>query len=406
MEDYTIRAPKIHTFVSIIFGLLSFVTVSILALLFLLEINDVVKASDGEIYSLNTPVEYNSYLDGEVKKVLIKEGDKVLKGDTLVIVENEQLNTDYENTMANYLLENNNLKLNKKELTILYDKISTLDRQDDLIDANKKHANSIANIEIQSLESKMEAIRQKTALSKERLKNDQSLLDDGIISTEEFEKKYRENIDEMNTLRDINKEYELKKSSRIGNNNIFLDKIQNLELNKIDLAKEIVDKEKIIFQQETAIQSLGGHLELLQREKDKMVTIAESDGIVVSAFDENRKIRFISKGTSLLTVRPIQQQEFSARLQISQHSIAKVHPGQEINLKLDAYNYYQYGILKGKINSVTPKDTTNQFYLFVEIPEVPPVFDLKSGYLVTGDIILEKMKLYEFILDRLFGKLR
>jgi len=406
MEDYIIRAPKIHTFAKTIFILLSIVTVILTVLLCVLEINDLVKASNGEIFSMNTPIEYKSYLDGEVEEVLVKEGDKVFIGDTLIVSRNDQLNKNYELTQANYLLEKNNLKLNKKELGILYNKLSTLRQQNNLIDDNKKHSNSIADIEIQSLQTKIEDIKKKTKISKERLKNDKNLMDDGVISIEEFEEEYRRNIDDMNMLRDANKEYELKKYSKRGNNNTFREKIQNLKLNKIDLEKEIVRLEKIIFQQETTIQTLDGQIDLLESEKSKMSTIAESNGIVASVFDEKRKIKFVSKGTSLLTVQPTQQQKFSARLQISQHAVAKVHAGQDIHLKLDAYNYYQYGILKGIIKSVTPKDTTNQFYLFVDIPDIPPIFDLQTGYQVSGDIILQKMKLYEFILDGLFGKLR
>lgn len=406
MEDYLIKPPKLNTFAKIMFFLLSSVCLILLGMLIFMQINDSLKATNGEIFASNTPIEYKAYLDGEVKQVLVNEGDQVILGDTLVVIENELLATEYKAIEENYLLEQNNLVLNKKELAILSSKLSALLNQKNLNYANKTHTNSIADIEIQSLEKKIQSLEQKVLLSGERLIKDKRLLDEGLISSVIFEEKSRNHIDEMNILEDVKKEYRLKKSSKTGNKNLYLEKKQNLKLTKIDLEKEIIGLEKIIFQQETMIQTLAGQKDLVENEIKKMSIIAEADGIVSTVFNEKRKTRFISKGTPLLTIRPIKQQNFSARLQISQHAVAKVHAGQQIHLKLDAYNYYQYGILKGTIKAVNPKDTTNQFYILVELPEVPPSFDLQTGYKVKGDIILRKMKLYRFMMERLFGKLR
>jgi multidrug resistance efflux pump len=46
---------------------------------------------------------------------------------------------------------------------------------------------------------------------------------------------------------------------------------------------------------------------------------------------------------------------------LKEEDLAYVEKGQEINLKLDAYNYYRYGAIKGKITYVSPSDVDKTF---------------------------------------------
>jgi hypothetical protein len=85
--------------------------------------------------------------------------------------------------------------------------------------------------------------------------------------------------------------------------------------------------------------------------------------------------------------------------------LAYVKKGQDINLKLDAYNYYRYGAVKGKITYVSPSDVNQTFYCLARIDSYNPNIDLKAGYKLKGEIIVEKMVLYQYIMKKLFDKI-
>lgn len=79
--------------------------------------------------------------------------------------------------------------------------------------------------------------------------------------------------------------------------------------------------------------------------------------------------------------------------------------GQEINLKLDAYNYYRFGAIKGNITYVSPSDVDRTFYCLANIKKYNPNIQLKAGYKLKGEVIIEKMKLFQYIIKKLFNKI-
>ena len=99
------------------------------------------------------------------------------------------------------------------------------------------------------------------------------------------------------------------------------------------------------------------------------------------------------------------EEEFYAKCLLSQESIKEVAVGQDTHIKLDAYNYYRFGVLKGEVDYIARADTSNNFYVLERIPPKNTAdFDLKSGYLLKGEIILGRIKLYQFIFRSLFEK--
>ena len=120
-------------------------------------------------------------------------------------------------------------------------------------------------------------------------------------------------------------------------------------------------------------------------------------------FNDNQSFNFINKGESLITVSP-NEETFYARARIKEQDLKYLEVGQKAHLKLDAYYYYQYGPIKGKITYVPErKDKDNYFYALINLEEDQQL-NLRSGYSFTGDIILKKMVLGNFIIKKLFDK--
>jgi multidrug efflux pump subunit AcrA (membrane-fusion protein) len=406
MEDFLINPPKLGAFVRITFYLLFSVVGTIFIAMIFLQINDSVRASSGEIFSRNPPVEYRSSHEAEVKRVICNEGDTVKRGDTLLLLHNDALLSDYTKIKENYFLEQLNLNLDKEELETMGKKTEEIEKQKQLLRSNSSYNRQNIDIELKDLDQKIEAATEKLEMSETRLEKDKALFKEGIISQEDFENKRKVYLEALNQLSETRAAYQLKFAAQTGNKNAYSERLRQLNLNWINMEQEMIQLKKQIFQKETLIETLGVQMEFLAKEMKRLTVLAEQDGIVATVFNEQLTTRFISKGTLLAIVRPLEEAAFFARLQVSQSAIAKVKNGQAIHLKLKAYNFYQYGILKGTVAGIHPKDSTNQFYLLVEIPRVPAYFNLQSGYQVKGDVILKRMPLYRYVLNGLFGKLQ
>jgi hypothetical protein len=74
-------------------------------------------------------------------------------------------------------------------------------------------------------------------------------------------------------------------------------------------------------------------------------------------------------------------------------------------MKLDAFNYYKFGAIKGKISYVSPSDVDKTYYCLANMEKYNPNIKLKAGYVLKGEIIIEKMLLYEYIIKKLFNKI-
>ena len=119
----------------------------------------------------------------------------------------------------------------------------------------------------------------------------------------------------------------------------------------------------------------------------------------------------------LCVLNPLVEEEFFAKVKLKEEEIKDVMPRQKVHMKLSAFNHFQCGVLKGEVihinkeviiekNDVTTTaQNTGGFYALVSIPESEAMrFNIKSGFKVNGDIILDRVKLYRFIIESMFKK--
>ena len=106
----------------------------------------------------------------------------------------------------------------------------------------------------------------------------------------------------------------------------------------------------------------------------------------------------------LLIIAP-KKEHFYAKVLLDEKDLAYIKKGQEINLKLDAYNYYRFGAIKAKITYVSPSDVETSFYCLADIKKYNSNINLKAGYKLKGEVIIERMQLYQYIMKKLFNKI-
>jgi hypothetical protein len=62
------------------------------------------------------------------------------------------------------------------------------------------------------------------------------------------------------------------------------------------------------------------------------------------------------------------------------------------------------GILKGSVSYIPDRKPNEDFFVMIDVAPTDK-FQLKSGYSLKGEIIIERLKIYQFILKKLFKKL-
>jgi membrane fusion protein len=90
----------------------------------------------------------------------------------------------------------------------------------------------------------------------------------------------------------------------------------------------------------------------------------------------------VDSGSLLATIVP-DGAELRARLFVPTRAIGKVHPGQSVSIRYEAFPYQKYGTFKGRI-----VDVSNSVLLPLEIERISPVKLAEPAYVL--DVVVER----------------
>lgn len=320
----------------------------------------------------NAPKEIIPKQDGKLVKLLTKNNDSVKQGDILgwiesgashaqVIQLSDQLNTAavflHQNKMERIekLFENNYNSLGELQSSYqqfyvayqqfndylingfylqkkqrLYEDLSWLIKMNNNIDEQKK-------LQLQDL-----------TLSEESYKVNESLLKDKVISQADFRTEKSKFIGKQLSIPQMN-------ASILANETQQRDKqkeISELEHN--------ISIQKQIFEQ--ALQTLQS---LVNEWMKKYFLIAPVTGKIVLSIplQENQ---YLHEGKTLGFVNPYNTL-FYAELILPQNNFGKIEIGQQVQLRLDAYPYSEFGFVKGKIQYISAIATDSGFLAYVQL---------------------------------------
>ncbi len=400
-ELYNTRPIK---FIKILFLIIfSFFVTSIL-LVFSLRIDDTVSFNSGNIYSDNPKIEISSPSEVKLLSLNVKEGDCVVKGDTLFKLENKKIISDY-NT-SNLDIETNNEKITffQKIILNLNEKKKTFE---DLIKIKQKiYENDVVNSEkeIKTFLSKIELSNQQTEIISYKFKADSILFNNGTISKFDFMTSKNKIIENRKKTVENNLNYIQKVNNLKKIKNKYAENSNNLKRNIIEIENQITENQKKIVELTSNSQNKKINLSHISEELNRLYVKSPIDGTVSNLFNTKSNIDIIPKGESLITISP-KSENYYAKITLLEKDLIYVKKGQKVNLKVDAYNYYKYGAIKGNISYISPSDIKGQFYCLVSLISYDPFIKLKAGYKFKGEIIINEMKLYEYLFKMIFSKL-
>lgn len=402
-EGFLYKTHEIK-FIKILFRfLLAFIIIITFFLIFL-NINDAVEFKEGIIYSNNPQLKINTPSEVKISKIFIKEGQSVNKGDTLIILENLKTQTDYD--IANSDIRSMQKKIGVTNLLInnAYQKKDAITKliyiQANIHNIDKQKAEQ----EISNLNNKIVLTSQQSSIIKNKHITDSILYTKGAISKNELLDQQSKKIDDKKNIEEIKSTYKQKNYDYQNLSNNFNKTKNDLKQTLIELDNSIVNYNKEILELETQIKNKKYDLEFISDEKNKLIIVAPFNGTISNIFNAKQNLQIINKGELLAILAPTNE-KFYAKITLPEKDLTYIKNNQEVNLKIDAYNYYRFGAIKGNIQYITPSDIDKNFYCIASLKHYKSSINLKAGYKFKGEIVIEKMKLYQYILKKLFNKI-
>lgn len=362
------------------------------------------------ITTQNPPERLVAKSTGRITHLLIQDGSKVTGKNPLAIIENpadyqdvyflkEIIDkTDIQQNVISFPVEQtSSLQLGAVESSYAVFEKDYIAYQlnSDLQPYNiDKNAQQLENIEqrerLKLLMQQKELAEKEMQYKKMELERHQRLLDKGVIPAQEYETK---NIEFLQQEKNINN---------------LVSQISSIRSSLNTLGKE---KQTTVLSETKDRLTLKRNLILSFNQLKKAIADWELSYVLQSSIDG--KITFLQvwsahqsivSGDHVFVVVPDEAKDFIGKVKAPALNSGKIRSGQEVNIRLTNYPDREFGMLKGKVKSLSMvPDKENNLLIDIELPD-----GLETSYhkeIVfrqemsgTADIITENLRLIERLL--------
>ncbi|GAA3569461.1 HlyD family secretion protein [Snuella lapsa] len=388
-------------------------TIIILALSFMIKYPDAVTAK--VLVTTKQPTEkVVSRYSGQLDKIFIKNRDTVKIGQKLAVIKNtaslddvyflkgimdtltynlKNLQFPFEQTSHLILGDISAAYLNFEKSYTDYFLLKNLDPYTNQLGGNKVSLQEIKN-RLQDQINQKRLLEQEFVLKQTDLDRNKQLFDKGIISKLTYEQKQLEFI-------------QMQKS--ISAMAISISQMREA----ISSATRTLKTTKINEQEDNTrfLKNLNQSFDLLKeaiRDWEYNYVLKSSINGVVSFQDYWGKHQFVSSGSVVFSILPIDTSSLVGKLVVPAQNAGKVNVGQKVFIKLDNYPYQQYGMLIGKVISfsISP-DNEGNYTVFIDLPKgtktsYNKTFVFTQELLGGAEIVTEDLS----VAERLFYKFR
>jgi len=369
------------------------------------QIDEVGKAQgklvpQGSVYKLQIPE------TGKIARLTIKEGNQVRKGQVLVELDPESLHTEI--ALQRQLLNTAQLRLLQTEGLLAQSQAELTSHQQQAQAAQAVQASSIEQAQARSTNF-AQMVRQTEADIKrhqERIARLQGLQGTGAISREQIfsaeqafhdrEAQLMQHVGDMdNAYQTIAQNRELLQKQRAEGNTAILQaqqKIQELRMQVTQLHADISE-----------IQS---RLQIAEQRLSRRFIYAPISGTVSSL--QNKVGEVIQPGQTIAELAPQKVPlVLEARLPNREAGFARV--GMPVHIKLDAYPYQEFGMLSGRVQSISPDAQTDEklgevYKLKIKLDRSYIISNglpvpLKIGQTANAEIVIRQRRIISFLFD-------
>jgi HlyD family secretion protein len=356
----------------------------------------------------NPPADLVARATGKLHMIYVKDDQQVQKEDLLAVIENPAINEDVFDLKSKLKVFQTHLTGNDvlgdeflkqtyhlgEVQTYFNSFLKTYADYHRFLEL-KFHDRKIAALQSQLKQYKVyynRQFQQKEILSKElkisqtQFQRDSMLFARGVLSKSDFQnsqKKY------------LQKEYSFHGSeTSLSSTQINISGVEqqviDLELQKEKNSKEYVDLLTQSYDNLMAQISIWEQRYLLKSPIEGKVSFNKF-------WNKNQNVK---SGDQVFTVIPNDSTRLIARMELGIIGAGKVKVGQRVNIKLDNYPYMEYGMLEGKIRTISKVPENQKYSLEVDFPNgMITNYDiqLKFSHKIEGsaEIITEDYRLLE-----------
>jgi len=346
-------------------------------------------------------------VSGKIDTFFIKNNENVVKNQPLALIENTANYADV------FLLKSiiDTIKIQKDafnfpidNLPILF--IGDIENSYELFENNyikyilnkdlnpysyEEDANKISTSELKrrlyNLQAQKELNKKELSFKKKDLERSKSLFDKGVISEKDYELKQLDYLQSERSYKNMNSSISQLRES-ISNNK------------KTTKGTEIAKLREEMTLLKNVIQSFTQLKKSVKDWEMKYLLVSEINGKVsfLNYWSENQSV---NQGDLVFTIIPSENSEYIAKLKTPAQNLGKVKIGQVVNIKLDNYPDYEFGVLKGRIKNVSEITNKEGFYTIdVSLPKklitsYKKDIIFKQEMRGTAEIITEDLRLIE-----------
>lgn len=388
---------------SLFFGII----VLIIGLSALIKYPDIVNA-ELIIYSSNSPKSVQTKISGKLVKLLVKDNNKVVSGESLAYIEST---ADHESVLQ---LSNNLDKLQEELLNdIEIDEINFIQSSNSRL-GELQTANQVFYQEYLFYRSSIN-----NGVYLKRKKNLEQELKSILLNQEQLIAKKTIQIRELELAQ---AEYEMHKALaaakvetaaelRQQESKLLMKKVPLLEIESsiISSQNNLSNKQgeitelniQISEQKFKFLQSLSSFISQIEEWKSKFILSAPLSGNLIYAgvIQENQSL---SINQEIFNVNP-ENNDLFGQMSIHQNNMGKVKIGQHVLIKLKSYPFEEYGVIEGKIDYISDVPFEEGMYISkVELKtnnvvDVKKYIVLKYGMSADAEIITKDATVFQRI---------
>ncbi|MEA2051176.1 MAG: HlyD family type I secretion periplasmic adaptor subunit [Campylobacterota bacterium] len=352
---------------------------------------------------------------GVVSAIYVQEGDSIKKGQVLL--------------KLSPISYQSKLDENKIRLEELIAKKARLKAESNALPMDDIVCEGECNQQLIVLEksyylSNQKELNQNISKQKEKLKYQLSALIDAENKSSILEENYIMLQEEFEAKKKLEKQKIFTKYELRGLERELNDALSNLRSSKetivqtktqIQEIKNTIEETKLTFRNKASVLYNETNAEILRLKETKknLVDIIERtvvrspvDGIIKELFIHTIGSS-IQASADIMTIVP-DNYEMIAEVKMKPEEIAKLHIGQDVKLKVTAFDYSIYGDLEGKITNISPDTITDpetgasEYLIYVKTKKNylnnNEKYKIKVGMMVNADVLVGKKSIMSFLL--------
>lgn len=331
------------------------------------------------ITTQNPPVTLVAKSGGEIRELFVREGSFVSANENIALISNTCVYADclaLIQSISKFNDKTNWIEVVKLNLPL--PDISLGEMQGSYSQFQKVWKQMKDYLELGYIPAKLNLLEKqlvkKTEYNKELMKQEKFLIEDLALAKNSFDRdsmlfnkdSYSLSAKEFNTSRQvyIQKLYSFSvfNASLRNNESDFL-KMKEMKLDlKIQYDKEV---KQYILSLEESLQLLRSSIS--QWEEKYVINSPVAGSITLTRFRNQNQV--IKQGEILATVIPSSPVNIVVRAVIPISGFGRIEIGQKVNIKLSGFPYMQFGVLRGKIYSVSQVPGEGGFSADIELTE-------------------------------------